>query len=301
MPDVLNIAGLDRTFLRKGSSAHASQMGTSQQLSSPPRKGETLDVTAGRDLASPKPVTVRPSSNYGGCGPPVVAVPHHATRAISRPPHASSPFGNMLSPRNHQATSYRDAALAAAQHGLSAYAHSAAAVAAAARGHTPRSGAGASAGSGAGAGGGGSAAGPGRPPPVPRPMQHSAPTPIASTTSNSGTAAEFLPSCSGASPSRISAPTTRAPALLPSRGSMPSPSSPGRGGEAAPAFAASAASSTPPGNYRTGEVAMVTVTCNDVWWRGAFDGSAIEPDDHLFGGVGVGGNPPRPLSGTASA
>ncbi|GIL98933.1 hypothetical protein Vretimale_4251 [Volvox reticuliferus] len=273
--------GLERTLLGKGSFTHADFMGTSQQLNSPStRKGETLDIITGRETISSRPVTVRPSSNYGGgSGPPVVTT-HNTARGLSRPSAPPASYGSMLSPRTHHSTSYgsyRDVAVAAAQHGLSAYAQSAAAAAAAMiRGHTPRSG-----------GGTAAVATPGRPPPAPRPTQHSAPTPMASAIPN-GPAAEFLPSCSGAPPNIGSVSASRGLSFLPSRCSAPSPNSPGRGD-----VSASATSGAVTSHRSGGDVAMVTVTYNDVWWRGAFEGS-VEPDDSLVappggGGLSVGG------------
>ncbi|GLC51480.1 hypothetical protein PLESTB_000507100 [Pleodorina starrii] len=282
--------GLDRNSLRKGSLAPAEFMGTSQQFSSAPRKGETVDLSAGREFLSPRPISVRPSSNYGS-GPPVVVGSHHATRALTRPPPSpSAPFGALPSPRTYQSNSYRDAALAAAQHGLSAYAQSAAAAAAAAsRALTPRSGGGPAAGCGA------ATASPGRPPPAPRPTQHSAPTPMACPPNG----AEFLPSCRAPSPSRGSMPPTRT-GFLPSRGTAPpGPGSPGRGGGDGAAAAAAAATAAM-ASHRSGDLATVTVTHNDLWWRGAFDGST-EPDDPLAGGGGGNGSgPARPVSGSTA-
>ncbi|GLI68732.1 hypothetical protein VaNZ11_013222 [Volvox africanus] len=269
--------GLERTFLRKGSFTHADLMGTSQQLNSPTtRKGETLDIVAGREMISARPVTVRPSSNYGGGNGPPVVTTHNTARGLSRPSPPPASYGSMLSPRTHHSTSYgsyRDVALAAAQHGLSAYAQSAAAAAAAAmiRSHTPRSG-----------GGTAAVATPGRPPPAPRPTQHSAPMPMANTAPN-GPVGEFLPSCGVAPPISSSVPASRGLSFLPSRCSAPSPNSPGRGD-----VSASAPSGSVTSHRSGGDVAVVTVTYNDVWWRGAFEGS-VEPDDPSAAGGGGGG------------
>ncbi|GIL43559.1 hypothetical protein Vafri_1256 [Volvox africanus] len=262
--------GLERAFLRKGSFTHADFMGTSQQLNSPTtRKGETLDMIAVRETISTRPVTVRPSSNNGGGnGPPVVTTLNTA-RGLSRPSAPPASYGSMLSPRTHHSTSYgsyRDVALAAAQHGLSAYAQSAAA--AMIRGHTPRSG-----------GSTAAVATPGRPPPAPRPTQHSAPTPMANAAPN-GPVGEFLPSCGVGPPISGSVPASRGLSFQPSRCSAPSPNSPGRGD-----VSASATSGSVTSHRSGGDVAVVTVTYNDVWWRGAFEGS-VEPDDPLAGGGG---------------
>lgn len=274
------LPGLDRKLLRKGSFTHADLvMGTSQQLSS---KSEMVDMKAGREVVSTRSVSVRQSLKFGSGGPPVVAAHYHAMRAVTRPPPSpSAPFGNLLSPRNCQSTSYRDAAMVAVHHGLSAYAPSASTSSAAARGPTPRS-------------GGGSPGVPGRPPPVPRPMQHSAPSPVMPTSNGAVPTADFLPSCSGASPSRNNTALSRFSVFLPSRGSAVSPGSPSRGDVYAAAEAASSTSS-----HRPGDVALLTVTHNDVWWRGAFDGSA-DPDGPLVS-MGGGGGALRPLSGAAGA
>ncbi len=113
--------GLDRKLSRQGSRAHTAHtdMGTL-------RRGEAPNDTGmGRDPGMRGSGALRQAGGYysgypGGypAGGPPGSAAQYATRPSSRP--ASSAFGQLPSPRQHN-SSYRDAALVASQHGLSAY------------------------------------------------------------------------------------------------------------------------------------------------------------------------------------
>ncbi|KAG2446111.1 hypothetical protein HXX76_000710 [Chlamydomonas incerta] len=223
--------GIDRKLSRQGS---RTGMGTSQTFggsSTLGRRGEPMDQGSGRDTMSRGGPAPRQPGHYAGSG-----LPSYGTRPPSRP--ASSAVGQLASPRGHNpSSSYRDAAMIAAQHGLGAYGPSAAAAAAASRNLTSRSGT-----SGAPANGLHSSHGlGGHPGPLPRHPQHGAHMGHYyahhqygqySGGGGGGGGTERLPSRSGPPPSRGGMPPSRS-GMPPSR-SGPPPSRGGAGGGGGP-------------------------------------------------------------------